>query len=164
MANPQQAEPESVEEKWNTYWTYFRLMDRFLIQGADWTLQLGAYWNYRQFQERQEFDEDTPLGTQKFWSDDFGGDIAFTSNSDLLTNQPPNPRVRADRRIGVGQLVHEYEWIEWTAARSGLDRSNEFHTVCRESALCLGPVIDPYWPTSSCGWTQIRFAANGQPR
>jgi iron complex outermembrane receptor protein len=65
-ANPQQTEPESVQEKWNTYWAYLRLMDRFLIQGADWTLQLGAYWNYRQFQERQEFDEDTPLGTQKF--------------------------------------------------------------------------------------------------
>ena len=47
-------------------------------------MQFGAYWNYRQFQERQEFDEDTPLGTQKFWSDDFGGDIAFTSTCDLL--------------------------------------------------------------------------------
>jgi len=83
-ANPQQTEPESVQEKWNTHWTYLRLMDRFLIQGADWTLQVGAYWNYRQFQERQEFDEDTPLGTQKFWSDDFGGEIAFTATGDLL--------------------------------------------------------------------------------
>jgi iron complex outermembrane receptor protein len=83
-ANPQQTEPESVQEKWNTYWAYLRLMDRFLIQGPDWTLQIGAYWNYRQSQERQEFDEDAPLGTQKFWSDDFGGDIVFTANGDLL--------------------------------------------------------------------------------
>ena len=29
-ANPQQTQPESVQEKWNTSWTYLRLMDRLL--------------------------------------------------------------------------------------------------------------------------------------
>jgi iron complex outermembrane recepter protein len=110
-ANPQQTEPESVQEKWNTYWAYLRLMDRFVIQGQDWTLQLGAYWNYRQFQERQEFDEDTPLGTQKFWSDDFGGDIAFTSTGDLFN---------AHNRFTVGFVpTVEFESDSWYANTNG---------------------------------------------
>jgi hypothetical protein len=77
----------------------------------DWTLQLGAYWNYRQFQERQEFDEDTPLGTQKFWSDDFGGDIAFTSTGDLFNEH---------NRLTIGIVpTVEFESDSWYANTNG---------------------------------------------
>jgi iron complex outermembrane recepter protein len=161
-ANPQQTEPESVQEKWNTYWAYLRLMDRFLIQGADWTLQLGAYWNYRQFQERQEFDEDTPLGTQKFWSDDFGGDIAFTATGDLL-----NQHNRFTAGLVPTVELESDSWyantsrIEWIAPRSRLDRGDELYTVCRKPALRLGPFLDPDRPSGSSRWATIRFAADG---
>ncbi len=83
-ANPQQAESEAVQEKWNTSWTYERLVDRFVVKGDEWSLQLGAYWNYRQETRRQEYENDFRLGTDRYWSDDFGADIAFVSTADFL--------------------------------------------------------------------------------
>jgi iron complex outermembrane recepter protein len=124
-ADPQQTEPESVQEKWNTYWDYVRLMDRFLVQGADWTLQFGIYWNYRQYQQRQQFDQGTPLGTQRFWSDDLGGDIAFTSTCDLLNEH---------NRFTVGFVpTVEFESDSWYANTDG---SN-------------GPLLEADWTAST---------------
>jgi iron complex outermembrane receptor protein len=83
-ANPQQTVSEAVQEKWNTSWTYERLVDRFVVKGDEWSLQLGAYWNYRQETRRQEYENDFRLGTDRYWSDDFGADIAFVSAADFL--------------------------------------------------------------------------------
>jgi iron complex outermembrane receptor protein len=58
-ANPQQTEPEAVQQKWNTSSTYERLIDRFVVKGDEWNLQLGAYWNHRQQTQRQEYKDDS---------------------------------------------------------------------------------------------------------
>jgi iron complex outermembrane receptor protein len=81
-ANPRQTEPEAVQQKWHTAWTYERLVDRFVATGDEWSLQLGAYWSHRQQTQRQEYEEDYRLGTDRYRSDDFGGDIAFVSTAD----------------------------------------------------------------------------------
>ena len=74
-------------------------------------LAVWRYWNYRQFQERQQFDEGTPLGTQKFWSDDLGGDIAFTSTRDLFNEH---------NRFTVGFVpTVEFESDSWYANTNG---------------------------------------------
>ena len=83
-ADPRQTEPEAIQEKWNTSWTYERVIDRFAIKGDEWELQLGAYWNYRQQTQFQEYDAGTPLGTQRYYSNDFGASITFTSTADFL--------------------------------------------------------------------------------
>ena len=66
-ADPQQTEPEAVQEKWNTSWNYYRLIDRFVVKGDQWGLQLGAYWNYRQQTQLQEYEADTRLGTDRYY-------------------------------------------------------------------------------------------------
>lgn len=75
---------EAIQEKWNTSWTYQRVIDRFAIKGDEWELRLGAYWNYRQQTQFQEYDAGTPLGTQRYYSNDFGASITFTSTADFL--------------------------------------------------------------------------------
>lgn len=82
--NPRQTEPEAVQQKWNTAWTYERLADRFVVTGDGWNLQLGAYWNHRQQAQRQEYEEDYRLGIDRYRSDDFGGELAFASTADWL--------------------------------------------------------------------------------
>jgi iron complex outermembrane recepter protein len=113
-ANPRQTEPEAVQQKWNTAWTYERLVDRFVTKGDDWSLQLGAYWNHRQQTQRQEYEDDYRLGIDRYWSDDFGGDIAFASTADWLggknrftigfipsfEREPDNWYANLDGRIG----------------------------------------------------------------
>jgi iron complex outermembrane recepter protein len=111
FANPQQTEPEAIQEKWNTSWTYYRLVDRFVVKGDEWSLQLGAYWNYRQQTQRQEFEDDFRLGTDRFWSDDFGADIAFISTADFLA---------AKNRFVIGFLpTIELESDSWYTNENG---------------------------------------------
>lgn len=82
--NPTQTTPESIAQKWDTDWVYFRLADQFVIKGDDWQFQLGGYWNHRNQLQRQEFDDDTPVGIVRFTSDDFGGQAAFDYTGDLF--------------------------------------------------------------------------------
>ena len=82
--SPSQTDPESIAQDWDTEWSYVRLVDRFVVKGDDWQLQLGASCNHRDQLQRQEYDSDTPLGIVRFYSDDFGGDAAFDSTAELF--------------------------------------------------------------------------------
>jgi len=84
LSNPKQTDPESIAQNWGTQWDYFRLADRFLLKGDDWQFQLSAYYNHRDEIQRREFDTENPIGTTHFYSDDFGGDLAFESTEDIL--------------------------------------------------------------------------------
>jgi iron complex outermembrane receptor protein len=83
-ANPTQTDPESIAQNWDTNWDYSRLVDRFDVKGDDWQFQIGAYWNHRDQLQRQEFDDDNPIGIVRFYSNDFGGDAAFESTAELF--------------------------------------------------------------------------------
>jgi iron complex outermembrane recepter protein len=110
-ADPQQTEPEAIQEKWNTSWIYERVLDRFVAKGDEWQLQLGASWNHRQQTQFQEYDPSTELGTQRYYSDDFGAEIAFTSTADILG---------AKNRFVIGFLpTFEKESDAWYANTNG---------------------------------------------
>ena len=83
-SNPAQTGLESIAQDWDTIWTYYKVADRFLVKGDDWQLQLGGYWNHRDQLQRQEYDDDSPIGIARFYSDDFGGDAAFESEAELF--------------------------------------------------------------------------------
>ncbi|HEX4086949.1 MAG TPA: TonB-dependent receptor [Chthoniobacteraceae bacterium] len=83
-ANPTQTDPESVAQDWDTTWSYFKLADRFAVKGDDWKFQIGGYYNHRDQLQRQEYDDDEPLGIVRFYSDDFGGDMAFETTAELM--------------------------------------------------------------------------------
>ena len=83
-ADPKQTDPESVAQDWDTHWNYVRLIDRWLLKGSDWQIELAAYYNHRYQLQRQEYDAGTPLGLVAFASDDFGGDITFETHTELF--------------------------------------------------------------------------------
>ena len=82
--NPTQTTPQSIAQNWDTTWAYVRLADQFVIKGDDWQFRLGGYWNYRNQFQRQEFDDDTPIGIVRFTSNDFGGQSAFDYTGELF--------------------------------------------------------------------------------
>jgi iron complex outermembrane receptor protein len=84
VSNPVQTDTESIAQDWNTEWTYFKAADRFLIQKDDYQLQLGVYYNHRDQLQRQEYDDDSPIGIVRFSSNDFGGDATFNYTADLF--------------------------------------------------------------------------------
>lgn len=83
-ADPTQTDPESIAQDWDTTWTYFKVADRFVLKGDDWQFQVGGYYNHRDQLQRGEFDDDSPIGIVRFYSDDFGGDMAFESTAELF--------------------------------------------------------------------------------
>ena len=83
-ADPRQTDPEAIQEQWDTRWNYYRLMDRFAIQGRDWTLQASLEWNHRQQEQRDEYEDDFRLGTVRFYSDDYAADVLFELNAALF--------------------------------------------------------------------------------
>ena len=83
-ANPRQTNPEAVQEQWDTRWNYYRLMDRFAVQGRDWTLQASLEWNHRQQEQRDEYEDDFRLGTVRFYSDDYAADVLFETNTGIF--------------------------------------------------------------------------------
>ena len=84
LSNPKQTDPESIAQNWGTQWDYFRLADRFLLKGDDCQFQVSAHYNHRDELQRREFDTDNPIGTTHFYSDDFGGELAFESTADVF--------------------------------------------------------------------------------
>jgi len=84
LANPKQTDPESIAQNWGKQWDYFRLADRFVLKGDEWQFQLNGSWNHRDELQRQEFDTANPVGTVNYYSDDFGGDLAFESTADVF--------------------------------------------------------------------------------
>jgi iron complex outermembrane recepter protein len=84
LSSSKQTDSESIAQNWGTQWDYFRLADRFLVNGNDCQLQVGAYYNHRDELQRREFDTENPVGTTHFYSDDFGGDLGCESTADLL--------------------------------------------------------------------------------
>jgi iron complex outermembrane recepter protein len=84
LSNPTQTSPQSVDQDWNTDWEYFRLADQLVLKGNDWSFRVAAFYNHRNVLQRQEFDDDNPLGIVRYYSDDFGGDLAFESTADLF--------------------------------------------------------------------------------
>jgi len=83
-ANPARTDPESISQDWDTIWSYYKVADRFLVKGDDWQLQMGGYWNHRDQLQRQEYDDDSPIGIVRFYSDDYGGDAVFESTAALF--------------------------------------------------------------------------------
>lgn len=83
-ANPQQTDAESVAQDWDTDWEYGRVVDRFVVKGDDWQLQMGGYYDHRDQLQRQEFDDEAPLGVLRFHSDDFGADDAYETTAELF--------------------------------------------------------------------------------
>ena len=84
LSNPRQTDPESIAQNWGKQWDYFRLADRLLLKGDDCQFQLSAYYNHRDQLQRQEFDTENPIGTVHYYSDDFGGDLAFEATADVF--------------------------------------------------------------------------------
>jgi iron complex outermembrane recepter protein len=84
MSNPRQTSPESIAQDWSTDWNYVRLLDQLVLQGNDWQFRAGAFYNHRNDLQRQEFDADNPIGIVRYYSDDFGGNLAFESTADLF--------------------------------------------------------------------------------
>ncbi len=83
-ANPRQTDPEAIQEQWDTRWNYFRLIDRFAVQGRDWTFQASLEWNHRQQEQRDEYEDDFRLGTVRFYSDDYAADILYETTAAIL--------------------------------------------------------------------------------
>ena len=98
-ADPRQTDPESISEDWSTRWDYERVMDRFVLKGRDYQLELALSWNHRQQTQKQEFEEDFRLGATRYYSDDYGADLAFEDTADLL---------RQKNRLSLG-LVPTFE-------------------------------------------------------
>jgi iron complex outermembrane receptor protein len=83
-SNPQQTTPESIAQNWDTNWSYFRVADRFALKGDGWSFQLGVCYSYRDQFYRQEWDDDSPIGIRRFFSNDFGADASFESTAELF--------------------------------------------------------------------------------
>ncbi len=83
-SNPRQTDPEAIQERWGVKWSFYRVMDRFVLKGDDWQLSLALSWNHRSQTQRQEFEEDFRLGAERFYSDDYDADLAFESKADLF--------------------------------------------------------------------------------
>ena len=83
-AHPRQTDPEAVQENWNTRWNYTRLIDRFAVQGWDWTFQVSLEWNHRQQEQRSEYEDNFRLGTVRFYSDDYAADLLFEDNAAIF--------------------------------------------------------------------------------
>lgn len=84
MSNPRQTDPQSIAQDWSTVWDYERLADQLVLKGSDWQFRVAAFYNHRNVLQRQEFDADNPIGIVRYYSDDFGGDLAFESTADLV--------------------------------------------------------------------------------
>ena len=84
LLNPRQTISESIAQNWSTDWDYVRLADQFVLKGNDWIFRVAAFYNHRNQLQRQEFDADNPIGIVRYYSDDFGGDLAFESTADLF--------------------------------------------------------------------------------
>lgn len=83
--NPRQTSPESTAQRWSTRWTYVRLADRFVVrQGDDARWLLALAWNHRQATRREEYEDDFRLGATRYYSDDFGANVAFETKADFL--------------------------------------------------------------------------------
>ena len=83
-ADPRQTDPESIAEDWSTRWNYERVVDRFVINNADSQFQLALSWNHRQQTQRQEYEDDYRLGATRYYSDDYGADLAYENTADLF--------------------------------------------------------------------------------
>ncbi len=83
-ANPRQTNPEAIQEDWSTRWNYFRFLDRFGVNGKDWSFVAALEYNHRQQTQRQEYEDDFRLGAVRFYSDDYALDFTFESTHELL--------------------------------------------------------------------------------
>lgn len=74
-------------------------------------MQLGLTWNHRQQTRFQEYDPDTPLGTQRYYSDDYGAVATFQTTADLFNHR---------NRFTIGIIpTAEYEHDAWYANTDG---------------------------------------------
>ena len=121
--DPRQTDPEAIQEKWGTHWTYERLMDRLVIRGDEWQWQLALAWNHRQELQLQEYEDDFRLGATRYYSDaDYAADIAFESNT--------RPQIREEPSFSMGflpafepesdQCLRQWQRLE---QRLGVDRT-----------------------------------------
>ena len=70
------------------------------------TCSFALSWNHRQQTQRQEFEDDFRLGAVRYYSDDFGADIAFESTADLFGRKNRlSIGVVPDLRAGIGQFL-----------------------------------------------------------
>ncbi len=83
-ANPRQTDPESITEDWDTRWDYFRVVDRFVAKRGDNQLLVALSYNHRQQTQREEYEDDYRLGATRYYSDDYGADVAFETTAEFL--------------------------------------------------------------------------------
>ena len=83
-AHPTRTDPLSIEQNWSTRWNYFRLVDRFVLRGDNFQFLAAVSYNHRTVTARELYEDDFKLGATRYYSDDFGANIAFESTADFL--------------------------------------------------------------------------------
>ena len=83
--DPRQANPLAVAQDWNKTWSYLRVADKFSIRTADWDIDAGAFWFYRDLEDRGFFAADFRRGIEMFYSNNFGALVDFVWRSDVFS-------------------------------------------------------------------------------
>ena len=81
---PWRANPLAIAQDWNTSWDYIRLADKLSIRTEEIQFDAGAFWFYRDGEERGFFSPDFRQGIQMFYSNNFGGTLNFVSRQELF--------------------------------------------------------------------------------
>ncbi len=98
--DPQQADPENIEQDANKEWNYLRLADKISFKSETEEADAGGYWWHRNLLERGLFDADNSDGIQNYYSDNFG--ILLNSVTHLqLFGRPNNFTIGANPTLEI---------------------------------------------------------------
>jgi iron complex outermembrane receptor protein len=86
--DPQQPDPDAVAQDFNKQWEYLRLANKLSYQNNGVKFDAAGYWWYRALEERGFFDPaDFEQGIQKYYANDAGIDLNFSTRSQLFGQQ-----------------------------------------------------------------------------
>jgi iron complex outermembrane receptor protein len=83
--DPRQANPLAVAQDWNKSWSYLRVADKFSICTKDWDFDAGAFWFYRELENRGFFAPDFRSGIEMFYSNNFGALLDFVWRGEVFS-------------------------------------------------------------------------------
>jgi len=70
--DPRQVDPEVIDQDLSKAWGYARIADKLSYRYDGEQADVGAYWWHRNLLERDFFNDESPDGIQRYYSDNYG--------------------------------------------------------------------------------------------
>jgi iron complex outermembrane receptor protein len=82
--DPRQIDPEAIAQDLSKAWEYVRVADKLSFRYDGEQADIGAYWWHRNLLERDFFNDESPDGIQRYYSDNYGILMTSTTTTELF--------------------------------------------------------------------------------